>query len=124
MFRTLRNFIDSQNSRYGEEMKEAKSKVAAAKEKVAGNKVLCSLYLNCHCCYIAFIIFNVCYLQEKDLRKNLQHEMAKVVLSNEASFPMEEHDALLTKMKSDLAQAHAEVLKLKGTVPKGKRRCM
>lgn len=45
--------------------------------------------------------------------------MAKVV-PNEASLPMEEHDALLMEMKSDLAEAHAQVLKLKGMVPKGK----
>jgi len=32
---------------------------------------------------------------------------------------MEKHNALLTKLKSEVVQAHDEVLKLKGALPKG-----
>ncbi|RZB70907.1 uncharacterized protein LOC114381176 isoform X1 [Glycine soja] len=86
----LRSCIEDQNSRHAEEVKEAKNKIAAAKEK------------------------------EKGLRQKLQNEMVKAVLSNVAPLRMEKHDALLKKMKSEVAQAHAVVLKLKGTIPKGK----
>ncbi|TKY46536.1 Cell division cycle-associated 7 protein [Spatholobus suberectus] len=87
----LRTCIDEQNSRHAEEVKEAKSKVAAAKEK------------------------------EKGLKQKLQNEIAKAVITpNEAPLSIEEHDALLTKIKSEAAQAHAEMLELKGTIPKGK----
>ncbi|KAL2976884.1 hypothetical protein AAZX31_13G033500 [Glycine max] len=86
----LRSCIEDQNSRHAEEVKEAKNKIAAAKEK------------------------------EKGLRQKLQNEMVKAVLSNAAPLRMEKHDALLKMMKSEVAQAHAVVLKLKGTIPKGK----
>ncbi|RDX75271.1 Cell division cycle-associated 7-like protein, partial [Mucuna pruriens] len=95
MSRKLRSYIEGQNSRHVEEVKETKSKVAAAKEKVAGNK-------------------------EKGLKQKLQNEMVKAIMSDVAPLSMEEHDALLTKMKGEVAQAHAELLELKGTIPKGK----
>ena len=56
MSRKLRSYIDDQNVRFAEEKKEAKSKVAAAKEKVTGNMVVYSVNLD-HCfCYIVFMI--------------------------------------------------------------------
>ena len=124
MFSKLRSCIDDKNSRHVEEVKEAKTRIAAAKEKVTANKVLCSLYRDCPCCYLVFIILYACYLQEKGLRQKLQNEMVKAVLSNAAPLRMEKHDALLKMMKSEVAQAHAVVLKLKGTIPKGMLRIM
>lgn len=119
MFSKLRSCIEDKNSRHVEEVKEAKTRIAAAKEKVTANKVLCSLYRDCPCCYLVFIILYACYLQEKGLRQKLQNETVKAVLSNATPLKMEKHDALLKKMKSEVAQAHAEVLELKGTIPKG-----
>ncbi|KAG4911906.1 hypothetical protein JHK82_052493 [Glycine max] len=84
----LRSCIEDKNSRHVEEVKEAKTRIAAAKEK------------------------------EKGLRQKLQNETVKAVLSNATPLKMEKHDALLKKMKSEVAQAHAEVLELKGTIPK------
>ncbi|KAH1192966.1 Cell division cycle-associated 7-like protein [Glycine max] len=86
----LRSCIEDKNSRHVEEVKEAKTRIAAAKEK------------------------------EKGLRQKLQNETVKAVLSNATPLKMEKHDALLKKMKSEVAQAHAEVLELKGTIPKVK----
>ncbi|XP_027359018.1 uncharacterized protein LOC113867764 [Abrus precatorius] len=88
----LRSFIEDQNSRHAEEVKEAKSKVAAAKEK------------------------------EKGIKQKLQNEVAKTIMSNVAPLSVEEHDALLSKIKSEAAQAHAEMLEAKGTIPK-RRQC-
>lgn len=124
MFSKLRSCIEDKNSRHVEEVKEAKTRIAAAKEKVTANKVLCSLYRDCPCCYLVFIILYACYLQEKGLRQKLQNETVKAVLSNATPLKMEKHDALLKKMKSEVAQAHAVVLKLKGTIPKGMLRIM
>ncbi|XP_020233922.1 uncharacterized protein LOC109814014 isoform X2 [Cajanus cajan] len=84
----LRSYIEDENSRRAVDVKEAKSKVAAAKEK------------------------------EKGLREKLQKEMAKAFMPNVSPFPTEKHHALLTKIKTEMAQAHAEMLELKGTIPK------
>ncbi|KAK7381105.1 hypothetical protein VNO78_33629 [Psophocarpus tetragonolobus] len=86
----LRSCIEDQNSRQAEEVKEVKSQIAAVKEK------------------------------EKSLREKLQNEMVKVVLSNVTPRIMEKHDALLKKMRNEVAQVHAEMLKLKEKIPKGK----
>ncbi|XP_061364351.1 uncharacterized protein LOC133307807 [Gastrolobium bilobum] len=87
----LRSYIDDQNLRFAEEMKEAKSKVAAAKEK------------------------------ERGVKKKLQDEVAKAFVSNGAPLSISEHDALVSKIKSEAAQAHAEVLEAQGTIPKRKQ---
>ncbi|KAL2335290.1 hypothetical protein Fmac_016503 [Flemingia macrophylla] len=87
----LRRFIEDENSRRAVEVKEAKSKVAAAKEK------------------------------EKGFRDKLQKEMAKAFMPNVSPLQMENHDALLTEIKTEVAQAHAEVLELKSTIPKEKQ---
>ncbi|RDX95858.1 hypothetical protein CR513_21553, partial [Mucuna pruriens] len=88
--RKLRSYIEEQHLTHVKEVKETKSKVAAAKKK------------------------------EKDLKQKLENEMAKAFTSNVAPLSMEEHKALLTKMKGEVAQAHTEMLELKGTTPKGK----
>ena len=45
--------------------------------------------------------------------------MAKAIISNGAPLSIAEHDALVSKIKSEAAQAHAEVLEAKGTIPNG-----
>ncbi|XP_019453000.1 PREDICTED: uncharacterized protein LOC109354749 isoform X5 [Lupinus angustifolius] len=83
----LRGFLHEQNLVYCEAIKEAKSKVAAAKEK------------------------------EKCLKQKLEDEMSKTDILIALS---SEHEALLSQIKSEKAQAHAEFLEAKETIPKGK----
>ncbi|XP_019452996.1 PREDICTED: uncharacterized protein LOC109354749 isoform X1 [Lupinus angustifolius] len=85
---TLRNYMDEQNLVFSEETKEAKSKVASAKEKV------------------------------KCLKQKLQDEIAQALLSNVS---ISEHEARLSQIKSEIAEAQAELLLTKGTVPKSKQ---
>ncbi|KAJ1412774.1 WHIM1 domain [Sesbania bispinosa] len=77
--------------------KEAKLKVATAKEKVIGNKV------------------------EKRLKKKLQVEMDKAIMPNEASLSISEHNELISKIKSEAAQAHTELLEANDTISKRKQ---
>lgn len=65
-----------------------------------------------------FFCVHVIILQEKGLKQKLQDEMARAVLSEGATFSISEHDALVSKIKSDAAKAHSEMLEAKGTVPK------
>lgn len=68
MFRKLRSYIDDQNEVFVEYKKEAKSKVAAAKEKVRWHKVVCSLFLDwCYCklSYLAHIVVYMLSIGEK-----------------------------------------------------------
>ncbi|KAE9590275.1 putative transcription factor C2H2 family [Lupinus albus] len=85
---TLRNYMDEQNLVFSEETKEAKSKVASAREKV------------------------------KCLKQKLQDETAQAVLSNVS---ISEHETHLSQIKSEIAEAQAELLQTKDAVPKGKQ---
>ncbi|MCI02729.1 zinc-finger of monoamine-oxidase A repressor R1, partial [Trifolium medium] len=76
----LRSCIDDQNAKIAEEKKAAKSKVAEAKEK------------------------------ERNLKQKLQDEMAKAVISNGTSLSISEYDTLVSKIKSEAAKAHTELL--------------
>ncbi|XP_047150579.1 uncharacterized protein LOC124822601 [Vigna umbellata] len=87
----LRSCIEDQNSRHAEDVKEAKFKVAEAVDK------------------------------EKGLRKKLQEETVKGIMLKVTPLRMEKHNSLLAKLKSEVVQAHDEVLKLKGALPKEKR---
>ncbi|QCD93235.1 hypothetical protein DEO72_LG5g1307 [Vigna unguiculata] len=87
----LRCCIEDQNAKHAEDVKEAKSKVAEAVDK------------------------------EKGLRKKLQSETVNGIMLKVTPLQMEKHNALLTKLKSEVVQAHDEVLKLKGALPKEKR---
>ncbi|KAI5442565.1 uncharacterized protein LOC127120161 isoform X1 [Lathyrus oleraceus] len=89
----LRSYIDDQNAILTEEKKAARLKVAEAREK------------------------------EKSLKQKLQDEMAKAVISNGGTFSFSEYDALLSKIKSESAKAHTELLEAKGTVPKWNQCC-
>ncbi|KAJ1438668.1 WHIM1 domain [Sesbania bispinosa] len=87
----LRSYICDQNSKYYEEIKEAKLKIVAAKEK------------------------------EKILEQKLQDEIAKSIMPNEASLSILEHDDVISKIKGEVAQAHTEMLEAKGKIPKRKQ---
>ncbi|XP_068463275.1 uncharacterized protein [Phaseolus vulgaris] len=89
----LRSYIHEENSRHAKEVKEAKHKVAATKEKV------------------------------KCLEKKLRSEKAKVVHSSVSPFPMEEHEALLSKIRIEVDEAHTDMLGLKGITQKAKLGC-
>ncbi|XP_057737982.1 uncharacterized protein LOC130955181 [Arachis stenosperma] len=87
----LRSYIDEQNVRFAEEKKEAKSKIAAAKEK------------------------------EKGLKQKLQDKLANAIVKDGALLSIAEHQAIMSKIKSQAAEAHAEVIEAMGLIPKGKQ---
>ncbi|KAK7364822.1 hypothetical protein VNO80_13565 [Phaseolus coccineus] len=89
----LRSYIYEENSKHVKEVKEAKHKVAATKEKV------------------------------KFLEQKLRSEKAKVVPSTVSPFSMEEHEALLSKIKIEVDEAQTEMLELKCTTQKAKLGC-
>lgn len=88
-------------------------------DKVTASKILRSLYLDVFCSYILFVILYASNLQEKGLRKKLQDETVKGIMLKVTPLRMEKHNSLLAKLKSEVVQAHDEVLKLKGAIPKG-----
>ena len=65
-----------------------------------------------------FIYVCTCHLQEKSLKENLQEERAKTNQLIVDPVLLSEHDALLSKLKADVAQAHNELLEAKGKTPK------
>ncbi|KAK3035233.1 hypothetical protein RJ639_033867 [Escallonia herrerae] len=88
----LRNWIDEQDSKAAEKAKEAKEKVIAAKDK------------------------------EKHLRQKRLDEVAKAIIAkNGAPLSIQEHEAIVSQIKFEAAQAHTEMLELKGMIPKKKR---
>ncbi|PNX84639.1 hypothetical protein L195_g040702, partial [Trifolium pratense] len=89
----LRKYMDEQNEIFAEEKKAAKTKVAEAKEK------------------------------ERSLKQKLKDEIAKPVISNEDSLSNSAHAALLAKIKSEAAEARAELIGAKGTMPKRNQCC-
>ncbi|KAE8022112.1 hypothetical protein FH972_007943 [Carpinus fangiana] len=89
----LRSWIDDQNSKVVEQEKDAKEKLIAAKEK------------------------------EKHLKQKLRDEVAKAIIAkNGVPLSISEHDAIILQIKSDTAQAHAEMLDAKGMVSKRRPR--
>ncbi|OAY60391.1 uncharacterized protein LOC110631073 [Manihot esculenta] len=89
----LRKWIDDQNSKFFEREKEAKEKVLAAKDK------------------------------EKHLKQKVQDEVAKAIIAkNGASFSVSEHEALVSQIKKEAAQAHAEMMEAIGMVSKKRQR--
>ncbi|PSS30575.1 Cell division cycle-associated 7-like protein [Actinidia chinensis var. chinensis] len=88
-----RSWIDDQNSKFAGEVKEAKERVLAAKHK------------------------------EKQLKQKMQDEVAKAIIAkNGEPLSISEHEAIVSEIKTEAAQAHAEMLESKGMVPKGKQR--
>ncbi|KAF6143778.1 hypothetical protein GIB67_016699 [Kingdonia uniflora] len=91
--RDLRSWIDKQESMFVEKEKEAKMKVLAVKDK------------------------------EKCLKQKMQDEIEKSVLLKEgAPLSISEHDNLVSKMKTEAANARAELLEAIDMIPKKKER--
>ncbi|KAK2663027.1 hypothetical protein Ddye_001601 [Dipteronia dyeriana] len=91
--KALRSWIDDQNSKFVEREKQAKENVVAAKEK------------------------------EKQLKKKLQDEVAKAIIDkNGAPLSIDEHEAIISKIKSETAQVHSEMLEALGMVPQKRQR--
>lgn len=58
-------------------------------------------------------------VQEKLLKRKLQDKVAKLIIAkNGAPLSISEHEALVSQIKSEAAQAHAELLEAEGIVPK------
>ncbi|CAI0547678.1 unnamed protein product, partial [Linum tenue] len=89
----LRDIIDEQILELDESRKEAKAKILAAKEK------------------------------EKEVKKKKQDEIAKAVLAkNGAPLSISEHEALMSQIKEETSQAHAEMEEAKAMVSKESQR--
>nr|GMC62609.1 Cell division cycle-associated 7-like protein [Ipomoea batatas] len=81
----VRNWMDDENTRCAEKAKELKVKVSAAKE------------------------------EEKRLKQKLQDNIAeKIISKNGAPITVSEHDAIVSQVKRETAEAHAAVLESKG----------
>ncbi|XP_044467323.1 uncharacterized protein LOC123197205 isoform X2 [Mangifera indica] len=90
---SLRSWIDDQNSKYVEKMKEARESVVAVKDK------------------------------EKRLKQKFQDEVAKALIAKKsAPLSISEHEAIVSEVKSEAAQAHSEMLEAVGLVPKKSQR--
>ncbi|XP_059642758.1 uncharacterized protein LOC132284649 [Cornus florida] len=89
----VRSWIDDQNLKFAEKVKEAKERVLAAKDK------------------------------EKHLKQKLLDEVAKTITAkNGAPLTISEHEAISSQIKTEAAKAHAEMLESKGMVPEKKSR--
>ncbi|KAL5739416.1 hypothetical protein ACOSQ2_028596 [Xanthoceras sorbifolium] len=88
----LRSWIDDQNSKFLEREKQARRKVCAAKDK------------------------------EKQLKNILQTEAAKsYIAENDGPLSVAEHEDIISKIKSEAAQAHSEMLNAMGMVSKKRK---
>ncbi|XP_058091403.1 uncharacterized protein LOC131237579 isoform X2 [Magnolia sinica] len=88
----LRNWIDKENLKYVEGMKEAKAKVLAAKEK------------------------------EKLVKQKVKDEMEQALLSSRnGALSVVEHENIVSKMKIETEKAHAEMLEAMAMAPKKKQ---
>ncbi|KAK6927970.1 Zinc-finger domain of monoamine-oxidase A repressor R1, partial [Dillenia turbinata] len=84
----LRSWITEQNDMFAEEKKQARGKLVAAKEK------------------------------EKHVKRKMQDEIAKAILAkNGAPLTISEHESIVLEIKTEAANAHAEVLKARGMAP-------
>ncbi|XP_052197578.1 uncharacterized protein LOC127804687 isoform X2 [Diospyros lotus] len=87
----IRSWIDDQNLKFAKKAKEAKEQVLAERHK------------------------------EKQLKQKMQDEMAiALIAKNGLPLSISEHDAIVSQIKIEAAQAHAKMLEAKGKVPKGK----
>ncbi|CAN1241159.1 Cell division cycle-associated 7-like protein [Linum perenne] len=85
----LRDIIEEQNIEFDASRKEAKAKILAAKDK------------------------------EKDLKRKTQDEIAKAILAkNGAPLSISEHEALMSQIKMQTSQVHAEMLEAKEMMSK------
>ncbi|KAH1031004.1 hypothetical protein J1N35_043178 [Gossypium stocksii] len=78
--RTLRNWIDKQNSEFVDSEKEAKENILVARDK------------------------------EKQLRQKMQDEVAKAIIEKSgASLSVSEHEVLVRQIKREVIQVHEDV---------------
>ncbi|CAN6571789.1 unnamed protein product [Malus baccata var. baccata] len=99
--KTLRGWIEEQNERSVQRKRDMKAKVALAKDK------------------------------ERDLQAKLQEQMAKrttaensdAVPISESSIPISESDSIASVLRSELAQAHMEVVEAMAMVPESNEIC-
>ncbi|KAL3640445.1 hypothetical protein CASFOL_015413 [Castilleja foliolosa] len=85
----LRNWMDDQNVKHAEKVKEDKQKVTAAKD------------------------------QEKSLKQKMKDDFAKAIVTKHgAPLSISEHDVIVSDIKRKTAQAHAKVLESKGILLK------
>lgn len=76
----IRSWIDDQNSEHAGKAKEQKEKINSAKDK------------------------------EKHLKLKMQDEVAKAIMERNAPLTISEHEALVSQIKLEVAQAHVEML--------------
>ncbi|KAK6128530.1 hypothetical protein DH2020_037739 [Rehmannia glutinosa] len=84
----VRNWMDDQNTKHAEKVKEAKRNVLAAKDK------------------------------EKSLKQKMKDDIAKAIIARHGALSISEHDSIVSNIKRKAAQAHAEVLESKGLILK------
>ncbi|KAI8028127.1 Cell division cycle-associated 7-like protein [Camellia lanceoleosa] len=86
--RKIRSWIEDQNSKFAERVKEAKERVVAAKHK------------------------------EKQLKQKMKDKVAKAVIAkNGVPLSIFEHEAIVSQIKTGAAQAHTEMVESKGMLP-------
>ncbi|CAN4123600.1 unnamed protein product [Withania somnifera] len=89
----IREWIDAQNSKFAEKAKEAKEKVTAAKD------------------------------EEKRLKQKMQDDIAQAIIAkNGAPLSISEHEAIVSQIKHEAAEAHASVVESKNTRSKYNQR--
>ncbi|XP_073018598.1 uncharacterized protein [Primulina eburnea] len=88
----IRNWIDDQNRRHAEKVKEARQLVTEAKD------------------------------MEKSLKQKMQDDIAKaIIINNSSCLSISEHEAIVYRIKAEAAQAHAKVLKPMGMMNNNKK---
>ncbi|KAJ9562002.1 hypothetical protein OSB04_007162 [Centaurea solstitialis] len=89
----LRNWINDEVVKFAEKKKEAREKLAAARDK------------------------------EKVLKQKMQDDVAKAILARDGvPLTMSEHDAIVSEIKNKTAEAHAEMIACKQLIPIDKER--
>ncbi|GAB4827411.1 hypothetical protein Ancab_034296 [Ancistrocladus abbreviatus] len=88
----MRRWIEDQNLKFAQVQKEARGKLTAAKEK------------------------------EKLMKRKMQDKIAKAILAkNGAPLTVSEHEAIVSKIKNAVAEAHEEMVEARGFVNKRKQ---
>ncbi|KAL8092425.1 uncharacterized protein LOC141693316 [Apium graveolens] len=89
----IRDWINDQESKFAKTAKPPKEKVIAAKDK------------------------------EKSMKQKVMNELANAIIAKDgAPLSISEHDEIVRRIKCEAAQAHKEMLKSTGMVPKTKER--
>ncbi|KAL9148305.1 hypothetical protein ABFS82_12G033200 [Erythranthe guttata] len=87
----VRNWMDDQNTELAEKIKEAKREVLAAKDK------------------------------EKSLKQKMKDDITKAMISGHGALTISEHEAIISRIKREAAQAHTEMLESQGIFLKSNR---